>query len=116
MGGFWWFLWTHRVMWNISYLALSSQKWLSTPQKLSRLHPSLCLPSWSRGGQECPDGWFPVVPMDPEGHGEHLLLSTLLPEVALNPSNPIKTPPVLMLFSWSCGGQGCPDDFFKGHS
>ena len=28
MGGFWWFQWTHRVMENISYLALSSQKWL----------------------------------------------------------------------------------------
>ena len=73
---------------------------------------SLCLLSWSCGGQECPDEWFLLVPMDPEGHGEHLLLSTLLPQMAPNPSKPVKTPPVLMLFNWSCGGQGCPDDFF----
>ena len=50
-----------------------------------------------------------MVPVDPEGHGEHLLLSTLLPEMALNPLKPVKTPPVLMLFSWSRGGQGCLD-------
>ena len=81
-------------------------------QNPSRLHPSLCLPSWSRGGQECLDGWFLVVPMDPGGHGEHLLFSTLLPEVALNPSKPIKTPPILMLFNWSCGGQECLDGWF----
>ena len=30
--------------------------------------------------------------------------------------NPIKTPPVLLLFSWSCGGQEHPDGVFKGHS
>ena len=29
---------------------------------------------------------------------------------------PIKTPPVLLLFSWSCGGQEHPDGVFKGHS
>ena len=75
-------------------------------QNPSRLHPSLCLPSWSRGGQECLDGWFLVVPMDPGGHGEHLLFSTLLPEVALNPLKAVKTPPVLMppqLESWRTG-------------
>ena len=80
MGGFWWFQWTQRVMGNISYLALSSQG--------------------------CLDGWLLVVPMDPEGHVEHLLLSTLLPEVALNLSIPVKTSPVLMpprLESWRTG-------------
>ena len=66
---------------------------LSIPVKTM---PVLMLFSWSRGGQECLEGWFLVVPMDPEGHGEHLLLSTLLPEMALNPSKPVKTPPVLM--------------------
>ena len=30
--------------------------------------------------------------------------------------NPIKTPPVLLLFSWSCEGQEHPDGVFKGHS
>ena len=26
------------------------------PETLSGTYPSLCLPSWSCGGQECPDG------------------------------------------------------------
>ena len=54
--------------------------------------------------------------MNPQGHMDHFLFSTLLPEVALNPSKPLKTINVLLLFSWSCGGQECPDDFFQGHS
>ena len=52
-----------------------------------------------------------VAPTDPVDLVEHLLFSTLLPEVALNPSKPIKTAPILILFSWTCGGQGCLDDF-----
>ena len=36
------------------------------------------------------------TPMDPQGHVEQKLFSTLLPEVALNPSKPVKTAPVLM--------------------
>ena len=36
------------------------------------------------------------LPRVPEGHVEQLLFSTLLPEVALKPSKPIKTTPVLM--------------------
>ena len=65
-------------------------------QTLSRLPMSLCLLSWSRGGQKCLDGWLLLVPKDPVDLVEHLLFSTLIPEVALNPSKPVKTPPVLM--------------------
>merc|ERR1711997_650892 len=63
----------------------------TTSNHPSRLHPSLCLLSWSCGGQECLDGWLLVVPRDPVDIVEHLLFSTLLPEVALNPSKPLKT-------------------------
>ena len=31
-------------------------------------------------------------------------------------SNPVKTPHVLMLFSWSCGGQECPDGVPGGYN
>ena len=34
--------------------------------------------------------------MDPEGDREGVLFNTLLSEVALNPSKPVKTPPILM--------------------
>ena len=47
--------------------------------------------------------------MDPLGHVEHKLFSTLFPEMAVKPSKPVKTINVLMLFSWSFGGQECPD-------
>ena len=57
-----------------------------------------------------------MVHMDPMGHVEHNLFGTLLPEVAVNPSNPVKTIHVLMLFGWSCGGQECPDGLFQGQS
>ena len=66
----------------------------------------LMLFRWSCGGQECLDGWLLVVPRDPVDLVEHLLFSTLLPEVALNPSKPVKTVPVLMppqLESWRTG-------------
>ena len=29
---------------------------LTPPETLSGTYPSLCLPSWSCGGKECPDG------------------------------------------------------------
>ena len=59
---------------------------------------------------------FLMVHMDPMGHVEHNLFGTLLPEVTVNPSNPVKTLHVLMLFGWSCGGQECPDGLFQGQS
>ena len=40
-------------------------------QNLSRLYLSLCLLSWSHGGQECLDGWLLVVPRDPVDLVEH---------------------------------------------
>ena len=72
----------------------------------SRPCPSSCLLSWSCGGQECLDGWLLVVPRDTVDLVEHLLFSILLPEVALNPSKPVKTAPVPMpsqLESWRTG-------------
>ena len=57
-GSFLVFQWTQRVIWNNFYIEVSSQKWLNPPQAISRLYRSWCLLSWSRRGQECPDGSF----------------------------------------------------------
>ena len=59
-------------------------------------------PDWVSEGSEDPNGlyWATFIKVTP----------------AKTSKNPIKTPPVLLLFSWSCGGQEHPDGVFKGHS
>ena len=71
----------------------------------NREYQSLCLPCWSCGGQECPDG-----SNRPTGSQRTLVVRGTPPRNASEPLKPLSgTYLSLCLPSWSCGGQECPD-------
>ena len=78
-------------------------------QTLSGTYLSLCLPSWSHGGQECLDG-VPDSFNGPTGSQETKVVKHNPPRNASKPLQTLSgTYPSLCLPSWSCGRQECLD-------
>ena len=76
---------------------------------LSGTYPSLCLPYWSRGGQECPGGVLDGL-NGPTGSQETIVVKQTPPRNASKPPKTVSgTYLSLCLPSWSRGGQECLD-------